>query len=152
MKSIECTVHELEIKYTPGNYQTHGKKVTSSQEAAFLLQQVFDPDTIQCQEEIVVLYMDRNNTIKGVYKLGKGGISSTTVDVRLILSVALKSLATAIVLCHNHPSGNILPSEMDKRLTWRLKDACALLEIELLDHIIVTAFSGYYSFKDEGML
>ena len=152
MKDIVTTVHELEIMYKPGAYQVNAQKITSSAQAAQLLEQVYNPNTIQCQEEFNVLYLDQANRIKGVYKMSRGGIASTTADTRLILSVALKCLATGIILSHNHPSGNLTPSESDKVLTRKLKDACALLDITLLDHIIITAHSGYYSFADEGVI
>ncbi len=152
MEVIENTVHELEIVYKPGKYQMDGLRLTSSSSAVKLLKQVFDPNTIQCQEEFNVLYLDQSNQIKGIYKMSRGGITSTIADTRLILSVALKCLATGIILSHNHPSGNLTPSDNDKALTWRLKDACKVLDITLLDHIIVTAHEGYYSFADEGIL
>jgi DNA repair protein RadC len=152
MEVIETTVHELEIMYKPGNYKLEEEKITSSSSAVKLLMQVFNPNTIQCQEEFNVLYLDQANKVKGVYKMSRGGITSTTADTRLVLSVALKCLATGIILSHNHPSGNLLPSENDKILTRKLKAACALLDITLLDHIIVTSHGGYYSFADEGVM
>lgn len=152
MKVTEHTVHELEIVYKPGNYKMDGEKLISSTSAVKLLKQAFNPNTIQCQEEFIVLYLDQENKLKGVYKMSRGGITATVADVRLILSVALKCLATGIILSHNHPSGNLLPSENDRVLTRKLKDACRLLDVTLLDHIIVTAHGGYYSFADEGVM
>ena len=149
MKDKVFTVHELEIVYKPKKYKSD-VKVTNSLAAVGLLKQVYNPNTIQCQEEFNVLYLDQNNQIKGIYRMSRGGITSTIADVRLILSVALKCLATGIILSHNHPSGSLIPSENDKALTRKLKDACNLLDITLLDHIIVTAHGGYYSFADEG--
>ena len=152
MKDTVFSVHELEIVYKPKKYRSEVKRVTSSIEAAKLLKQAFNPNTIQCQEEFNVLYLDQNNQIKGIYKMSRGGITSTIADTRLILSVALKCLATGIILSHNHPSGNLTPSENDKVLTKKLKEACKVLDITLLDHIIVTAHDGYYSFADEGVI
>ncbi len=87
----------------------------------------------------------------GSYQLSKGGITGTIADVRLILSVALKSLATGLILAHNHPSGNLKPSEADKQITSKIRQAAKLLDIELMDHIIISN-EGYYSFMDEGVL
>ena len=87
----------------------------------------------------------------GSYQLSKGGITGTIADVRLILSVALKTLATGLILAHNHPSGNLKPSEADIQLTQKVKDAAKLLDIEVMDHIIISS-EGYYSFMDEGIL
>jgi DNA repair protein RadC len=83
--------------------------------------------------------------------LSKGGIIGTIADVRLILSVALKTLATGLILAHNHPSGNLKPSEADKQITIKIRQAAKLLDIELLDHIIISS-EGYCSFMDEGIL
>jgi DNA repair protein RadC len=102
-------------------------------------------------EEFWVLYLNRSNRIIDRYKLSQGGISGTVTDIRLILKKALELLATSIIICHNHPSGNIQPSEQDKQITDRLKNAAMQMEIKLLDHIII-ADNSYFSFCDEGLL
>lgn len=84
-------------------------------------------------------------------ELFKGGISSTVVDVKLIIAEALKVLASGIILVHNHPSGEVKPSSADYALTEKIKKACVLLDISLLDHLIITR-NNYYSFADEGDL
>ena len=81
-----------------------------------------------------------------------GGITGTVADIRLILAVALKSAATGIVLAHNHPSGNVKPSAADLELTKKIKDAAAVMDIRLLDHIIISPWGEYFSFADEGMI
>ncbi len=85
----------------------------------------------------------------GIHKLSSGGMTSTIADIRILLAVALKSMATAIILSHNHPSGVLKPSKADIYLTQKIKEAAALLDIELLDHLIVSS-EGYYSFTQEG--
>ena len=85
------------------------------------------------------------------YQLSKGGITGTIADVRLILSVALKTLATGLILAHNHPSGNLKPSEADIQLTQKVKDAAKLMDIEVLDHMILSS-NGYFSFTDDGII
>ena len=87
----------------------------------------------------------------GSYQLSKGGITGTIADVRLILSVALKTLATGLILAHNHPSGNLKPSEADIQLTQKVKDAAKLMDIEVLDHMILSS-NGYFSFTDDGII
>ena len=149
MKVNECTVHELEIVYKPKFQRENLEKITNSLGAANLLRKSYNENTIECQEEVVVLFLDNANHVIGLQKLSKGGVSSTVVDTRLILSVALKSLASSIILSHNHPSGNLVPSEVDKKITQQLKDACKLLEITFLDHIIIAPGTGYYSFTDD---
>jgi DNA repair protein RadC len=102
-------------------------------------------------EEFWVIYLNRANKIMERYKLSQGGISGTVTDIRLILKRALELLATSLIICHNHPSGNINPSEQDKQITDKLKTASAQMDIKLLDHIIVSD-KMYFSFCDEGLL
>jgi DNA repair protein RadC len=102
-------------------------------------------------EEFWVLYLNRSNRIIEHYKLSQGGISGTVTDIRLILKRALELLATSLIICHNHPSGNIQPSEQDKQITEKLKAAAIQMDLKLLDHLIL-ADNLYYSFCDEGLL
>ena len=102
-------------------------------------------------EEFWVLYLNRSNKIVAKTQLSKGGMTSTIVDVRIILKQALEHSATAILLAHNHPSGMLKPSVSDKQLTQKLKLASESLDIKVLDHIIVTEKS-YFSFADESLL
>ena len=98
-----------------------------------------------------MLLLNSSNTILGVYDVSKGSINSTVIDLRLVLSVALKCLASSIILVHNHPSGNINPSEQDREFTKKIKSACKFLEIQLFDHIIITRYD-YFSFADNGYI
>ena len=102
-------------------------------------------------EEFWIIYLNRQNGILGSEKLSMGGITGTIIDVRLVLKRALERRATSLVAAHNHPSGNLDPSDADKKITRQLKEAAAIMEIPVIDHIIVSQ-SGYYSFADEGML
>ena len=102
-------------------------------------------------EEFWVIYLNRRNAILGSEKLSMGGVTGTVIDVRLVLKRALERHATSLICTHNHPSGNLDPSDADKKITRQLKDAAAIMEIPVIDHLIVT-MSGYYSFADEGML
>jgi DNA repair protein RadC len=102
-------------------------------------------------EEFWVLYLNRSNKIIDQYKLSQGGLAGTVIDVRLVLKRALELLASSIIVCHNHPSGNKRPSDNDKTITHKLKIACEQLDIKLLDHLII-ADNSYFSFADEGIL
>jgi DNA repair protein RadC len=102
-------------------------------------------------EEFWVLYLNRHNKILGKEKVSAGGISGTVVDIRIIFKNALERLSTGIVLAHNHPSGNLNPSQQDIALTKKLVDAGNLLDIQVFDHVIVS-HNGYYSFADNGMI
>ena len=102
-------------------------------------------------EEFWVLYMNRRNAILCSEKLSMGGITGTVIDVRMVLKSALEKYATSLIFAHNHPSGNLEPSDADKKITRQLKEAAAIMEIPVVDHIIITQ-SGYFSFADEGLL
>jgi DNA repair protein RadC len=102
-------------------------------------------------EEFWVLLLNRANVVLRKERISLGGVSGTVVDPKIIFKSALEHLACAIILCHNHPSGNLKPSDADMRLTRQLKEAGQLLEIPVLDHVIVSN-EGYYSFADEGLL
>ena len=102
-------------------------------------------------EEFWVLLLNRSNRVIDKVRISSGGIDQTTADVRTILREALLARATQMVLIHNHPSGNIQPSQEDKRITERIKGAGRLMNISVIDHVIVTD-GAYYSFNDEGIL
>jgi DNA repair protein RadC len=102
-------------------------------------------------EEFWVLYLNRSNKIIDRYRISQGGISGTVTDIRLLLKRAIELLATSFIVCHNHPSGNINPSENDTNITHKLKAAGSQMDIHLLDHIII-ANDSYFSFADEGIL
>jgi DNA repair protein RadC len=107
---------------------------------------------LHCQEQFVVLYLNKANCPLGGIPLFKGGLCATVVDFKLLMGIAVKALASGIIISHNHPSGNNKPSVEDRQLTTKLKDACKLMDIQLYDHIIVTGEDSYYSFADEGEL
>ena len=102
-------------------------------------------------EEFWILLLNRSNKIIEKFKISQGGISGTVIDVRMILKNAIEKLASSIILCHNHPSGNLQPSEADKKITTKLKDAAMIMDMQVLDHLIITD-SSFYSFADEGIL
>ncbi len=102
-------------------------------------------------EEFWVLYLNRSNLILDKVKISQGGIAGTVTDIRLIMKQAVDRLAVSIILCHNHPSGNLKPSEADTRITKKLKESGDILDISVLDHVIVSD-SSYFSFADEGLM
>jgi DNA repair protein RadC len=101
-------------------------------------------------EEFWIVYLNNSNKIISKSQLSKGGITGTLVDVRLVFKMALEMGATGLILCHNHPSGTLIPSDADKQITRKLKLAGDSLEIKVLDHLIVTEVN-YFSFVDEGI-
>jgi len=102
-------------------------------------------------EECWLLLMNNQHRIIDTQRISHGGVSETTVDPKIVLKHALEKLASAIVLCHNHPSGNPYPSSCDDKITNKLKMACQSMDIQLTDHIIFSE-SGYYSYADEGKI
>ncbi|WP_228443047.1 JAB domain-containing protein [Chryseobacterium nematophagum] len=111
----------------------------------FILSQ-WNIDLIEFQEEAKIILLNGRNDVLGVYDLAKGGISSAIVDVRVIMSIALKCNATNLILVHNHPSGDLKPSKADEKITYQIKEAAELLHIRLLDHLIISKYD-YYSFS-----
>jgi DNA repair protein RadC len=140
-----------EIKVSYSNTKLEKVKVTNSQILFDVIIKQWNMNIIEYQEEVKVVLLNRANIVLGIYEMSKGGLTGTVVDIRIILGIALKCNATSIVLAHNHPSGNLMPSEADKAITKKLKKACVLLDIVLLDHLIITK-EGYYSFSDGGIL
>src|SRR5690606_17069786 len=126
-------------------------KITSSKDAYSILLGSWDDDKLEFVEQFKVLLINRANRVLGVYEVSTGGVSGTVVDPKLIFAAAIKGNASAMILAHNHPSGQLKPSDADLKVTKKLKDGGQYLEISVLDHIIVTS-EGYFSFADEGLL
>ncbi|MCX2838269.1 JAB domain-containing protein [Salinimicrobium sp. MT39] len=149
---METKVNEIAISYS-GNLKTNQlPKITSSQNAAELLYGQWNKNNIELHETFKIMLLNNANKVKGIYEVSTGGITGTLVDLRIIFAVVLKSLTTAVILAHNHPSGTLRPSEPDKRLTQKIKKAGELFDIKVLDHLILTPDGNYFSFADEGIL
>ena len=102
-------------------------------------------------EEFWLIILNRANKIIDMKRISSGGVSGTVTDIKIILKTALEKTASGIIVCHNHPSGNIKPSNADSNLTKKLKSACELVDISFLDHVIVS-YSKFFSFADEGFI
>ncbi|MDQ6471403.1 JAB domain-containing protein [Flavobacterium sp. LHD-80] len=142
-------VAEIKVSYSNNNIERI--KVTNSQILYNLVLKHWDLDLIEFQEEVKIVLLNRANIVLGLYEMSKGGTSGTVVDIKIILGIALKCNASSIVITHNHPSGTLEPSEPDKAITKKLKEACGILDLNLLDHLIITG-QGYYSFSDNLIL
>jgi DNA repair protein RadC len=123
-------------------------KITDSQQ----IQQEMSFLEGYAHEEFWAIYLKRNNTIISKIQHSKGGISGTIVDVRLILKEAILSKASGIILVHNHPSGELKPSEADKLITEKIKQSAKIMDMLILDHIIIGNNNQYFSFNDEGLI
>ena len=152
-KSIpkEFMVAELKLQYSTKMPISKCLKVTSSHQASEIFMEHWDKDLLGLQEQFKIMLLNRLNKVIGVVCISTGSVTSTIVDPKLIFGAALKAVATGIILAHNHPSSNLQPSEADKQLTQKLKCGAALLEMEILDHLIITEDS-YFSFADNGIL
>ncbi|MCU0405361.1 MAG: JAB domain-containing protein [Ignavibacteriaceae bacterium] len=152
-KSNDMTgVSEVILTYKTKINPIDRTRVASSKDAYQLLFDSWNKNTIEYVEEFKILLMNRSNAVLGILSVSKGGISGTVTDIRLIFQAALKSNASGIIVCHNHPSGNVYPSESDRNITQKIKEAGNFMDIQLLDHLIILPVEGYFSFADEGAL
>jgi len=127
---------------------------SSASGVQFLIQSIAPQfENIGLVESFFVIMMDRSNTTIGFSEISKGGVAGTVVDIKIIAKLAVESLASSIMLVHNHPSGNTNYSTQDKLITDKIKKAMNLFDIELLDHIILGGEGeSYYSFADNGLV
>ena len=145
-------VPEIEISVTykssPDAVKT---KLTSSADAYALSLDIFSGGLIQWCEEFIMLSLNPVGEVIGFYKVSRGGMTSTVADLRVIATVALQTMATSVIVMHNHPSGALNPSQADDTVTEKLRKGLALLDVKLKDHLIITP-AGYYSYADEGKI
>lgn len=128
-------------------------QIRKSADAFNILRQ--DWDDCEVQESFKILLLNRANRVIGKYEVSKGGITGTIVDTRLVMCAAIKGLACAIILAHNHPSGNKKPSQADLDISKKLVQAGKILDIVVLDHLIITdpgEDNGYYAFSEDGLM
>ena len=144
-------VAEVELIYKTKVKASERPKVTSSKDAADLLKHLWREDKIDFVEQFKVLLLNKSNKVLGIFEASSGGVTNTVADPKLIFMAALKANACIIIISHNHPSGNLKPSQADELLTQKIKQAGQLLDIKLLDHLIISS-EGYYSFSDEGLI
>ncbi|MDR0796887.1 MAG: JAB domain-containing protein [Tannerella sp.] len=146
-------VCEVSISYRPKVKPSERPVIRNSQDIYRLLtdSRVFSPDTIEHREFFKAVLLNRAGRALGVMHISEGGISETVVDIRHIMQGAILANASSLVLAHNHPAGNCTPSREDDTITQRVKQACTLFSIKVLDHLIITPYA-YYSYADEGRI
>lgn len=145
------SVQEVEIIYSGAVPQSPLKKIQSSEDAYRVLLPLFDPRKIALKEFFYVLLLNKANVCLGFSKVGVGALDGVVVGVKEIFQLAILSNAAGLILCHNHPSGNLKASQADIQLTQKIKSGCKYFDLTLLDHLIVTP-TGYYSLNDEGLI
>ena len=139
---------ELKAKKTPSNFEK--VKIVSSKDAFKVIKQFYFDD-IDIFESFFILCLNRNNQTIAYAKISQGGVNGTVVDIKLIAKYAIDCLASGVILAHNHPSGDLKPSNEDLAITKKVKEGLKILDIQVLDHLILTS-QGYLSFGDEGIL
>lgn len=142
-------ISEIELVYKPLHLVNCSPKIIDCKSAYQLFLETWDTSKLEFVEQFKVLLLNRANRVLGICTLSTGGTNSTIIDFKCLFVVAIKSNASAIIIAHNHPSGELTPSKLDIEMTKRIYDAGKILDIALLDHLIITKQS-YYSLKNEG--
>lgn len=151
-QSEHFTVTEVTTNYKPAFKMSYRPKILNPNELHYMVMQ-YEPmkEFVHYKEIFMAIYVNQNSNILSIQKIGEGGLTATSVDVRIIMQSALLQCATGIFLVHNHPSGQLRPSQADKTLTQQIKQAAQLFNIEILDHLIITE-DKYYSMFEEDVL
>lgn len=136
---------KIKVSVSKGEQYT----ITSSDDVAMVCKNIFSADTINWTEEMLVICLNRANVVVGYHKVSSGGFYGTVCDPKVVLTIALQCAASSIILTHNHPSGNLKPSEGDIEVTRKIMHACSYLDIKMLDHVIITN-DGHYSMLENG--
>lgn len=146
------TVRESAVEYglTAKTTNFERTKINSSKIASDYIRQ-FYKDDLNIYESFFMIALSADARVKGFCKISQGGINGTVVDKRLVCKYAIETLSTAIIIAHNHPSGNLMPSKADRIITEEIKKALNLFNINLFDHIIITK-DDHLSFADEGLI
>ena len=140
---------EVSLVYRNKTRADDRPKIDSAESAYKILRAHWDDDQISLVEEAKVMFLDTRFRLMSISTVSKGGLSGTVIDPRIVFATALKRRCSAIILSHNHPSGNLKPSHADISLTRKFHEAGRLLEITLADHLIISE-EGYYSMANEG--
>jgi len=142
-------IAEVQISYSTKVPASERLQVKCSSDSAKALRTFYPP--MEHREYFYLMLLNRANKVLGYYQVSSGGVTGTVVDPKLVFQAALKANACALILAHNHPSGQLTPSQADIDLTKKLKTAGGFLDIQVLDHVIITEDS-YFSFADDGLM
>ncbi len=144
-------VSEVTISYHNKLQTADRPRITSSSDAENILRANWSDD-IELLEEFNVLFLTKANQVKGIFRASRGGTSGTVVDPKIVFAAAIKGMAAALIVAHNHPSGNLQPSQADIELTRKLRRAGEVFDMPVLDHLILAPHIGFYSFADDGTI
>jgi DNA repair protein RadC len=152
MKQQQITISEVRLVYRTKIKSSDRLSVKCSKDAFDIFLETWDQDSIEHFEEFKLMLLSRSNKVLGIASISKGGINGTLADVRIILQFAIKANASGMIICHNHPSGALIPSESDIKIANKIREAGLILDIQLLDCLILTMDGTYHSFADNGLL
>src|SRR5664280_63852 len=152
MKQQQITISEVRLVYRTKIKASDRLDVKCSKDAFDIFLENWNKDSIEHFEEFKLMLLTRSNKVLGIASISKCGISGTVTDVRVILQYAIKANASGIIICHNHPSGNLQPSESDLTITRKIKESGNLMDIQLLDHLLIIPEEKYCSMADEGLI
>lgn len=147
-KTFKYLINETTVVYKTTHY--YGMKIDDSKIGAAFFRDLFHP-TIETVESFYAIYLNRAHNVKNIQLVGKGGMHGVIVDPIIIVKAAIDCLASYVIITHNHPSDNVLPSDNDKSITNRINNALNLFNVKVLDHIIITE-KDHFSFADQGLL
>ena len=150
-QTIFNQVAEIQVSYRNEVPPYQRPQVTCSDDACEYFRQHWEDDQLDYCEKFKVMLLNRTNKVLGIVTTSSGGLAGTVADPKMIFGPALKASAAGIILAHNHPSGSLIPSQADMKLTLKFKEAGQTLDLPILDHLIVTRH-GHYSFADEEIL
>ena len=151
MDTLKFILSEIELRYNPKVPAIQKPKIKCAVDAHKQFLDLLDQTQFNIKEEAAVLFLNRSKRVIGGYKLSSGGISGTVVDIRIVLGMALKSLASGFIIAHTHPSGELTPSKQDLDLTIRLMESGKLMDIQLVDHLVITKES-YLSMAEDDLI
>lgn len=149
MKDLNSSVvAEIQISYKPAI--SDKPIIKTALDAYTIMRKYFNPDTIAYKEQLVIMYLNSQGRVIGVYGLSEGGTKYAIADIKIVFAIALNTASSSFIIAHNHPSGNLKPSQADIDLTDRLRDAAKLMDMKLLDHLIIPpSENNFYSFSNE---
>jgi DNA repair protein RadC len=144
-------VAEIDIIYKSKVKPSLRPQIKKLGDGADIFRHYWDKNKIEYIEQFKVMLLNRARYVLGIYEVSTGSITGTIADPKLVFSAALKMNASYLILCHNHPSGNLTPSTCDKEMTARMQECGRLLDVPVIDHLIIS-MEGFFSFQDEGMM
>lgn len=147
--NIDYKVAEVELSYKTKNERKH--KILTASDIHKMMLPTYREGTIEHKEYFKAVFLNQAQEVLGYTLISEGGITATVADVRIILQAALLTNSVAIILVHNHPSGNLKPSKTDCDLTKQIVNAAKFMDIRVLDHLIISK-DDYYSFAEEGQI